>query len=185
MGKRNRRKTVMINLSFQLKMIFVFLSLNVILMVSFQAVLYFFMDSEINALLSRTHITLLTLREMLFPLSLTLSFLNIIISSLIITAFVLFASFRIAGPLYRFQMVVRDISERNLDTYTKIRNYDQLNEFAEEIGRMKKILADDIMALKDELVTAESACGEGSLSAKQSLERMKDILERYRLPNSR
>lgn len=184
MGNKNRRKTVLINMSFQLRMIIVFLSVNVVLMVSFQAVLYFFMDSEINALLSRTHITLLTLREMLFPLSLTLSVLNIIISSLIIAAFVLFASFRIAGPLYRFQLVARDISERNLDTYTKIRNYDQLNELADEMGRMKKVLSEDIKALKDEVAAAESADDTGQVM-RQSLSRMKEILERYRLPNGR
>lgn len=182
MEKKNRRKTIMINWAFQARMIGVFVAINVFLMVMFQLAIYLFMDSEIDTMLSRTHVTLLNVRDMLVPMLISLSMLNILISSLAIAAFVLFASFRIAGPLYRFHVITNDINNRNFDTYTRIRTGDQLYNLAQEMEQMKYTLSGDISLLINELNAAKKTIGGDSDALEDHLDRMDEILGAYRLP---
>ena len=186
MENKNRRQTVLINWSFQSRMIGIFILVNVFLMVMFQAVMYIFLDSEINTLLSRTHITLRSVREMLMPILISVSLLNIFLSSLVIAAFVLFASFRIAGPLYRFHAITGDIADRNLDTFTKIRAGDQLFDLAEEMTRMRDTLAGDMASLAELAKAADSAL-EASLNgeARRNVEEIRRVLSLYTLPVKR
>ena len=136
----NRRKIVMINKKFQITLIVKFLIVNVCVLSLFGVLLYMFFNSEIEANLASAHVTYQNVGEMLLPIVITLSVINIIISSVIITVFVLFASFRIAGPLYRFNAAIKEISQGNLIPLLKLRDKDELTAFSESLQEMAQFL---------------------------------------------
>ena len=129
----NKRKIVMINKKFQLALIFKFLLVNILILGLFGIFLFMFMNSEIEANLYSAHVTYQNMSDMLLPIIITLSILNILISSAIITIFVLYASFRIAGPLYRFNAAIREIDQGNLKPLLKLRDKDELSAFSETL----------------------------------------------------
>jgi signal transduction histidine kinase len=134
--KDNRRKTVLINKRFQLALIAKFLLVNVFILTLFGLFLYFFFNSEIEANLYSAHVVYHNMKDMLLPIIITLSLLNILISSVIITLFVLFASFRIAGPLYRFNAAINEINQGNLKPLLTLREKDELYPFSESLRYM-------------------------------------------------
>jgi methyl-accepting chemotaxis protein len=132
----NRRKTIMINKKFQVSLILKFLLVNVIILIVFGGLLYSFFNSEIEANLHSAHVIYHNMKDMLLPIIITLSILNIVISSLIISTFVLLASFRIAGPLYRFNTAIKEISRGNLKPLLQLRENDELYSFSESLQEM-------------------------------------------------
>ncbi len=103
-----------------------------------------FLNSEVEANLYSAHVTYQNMKEMLFPIVVTLSLLNIILSSAIITIFVFYASFRIAGPLYRFNAAIKEISEGNLKPLLTLRDKDELVAFSESLQEMADTFIDNI-----------------------------------------
>ena len=110
---KKRRHIIMINKSFQFKLIVKFIIVNIIIMILFGIFLYIFLNSEVESNLQSAHVMYKNIKDMLFPIILTLSFLNILVSSIIIGIFVLYASHRLAGPLYRFNTALGDIVNSN------------------------------------------------------------------------
>lgn len=134
--KDNRRKTIMINKRFQLALIAKFLLVNLSILVIFGLFLYFFFDSEIEANLYSAHVAYHNMKDMLLPIIITLSILNIMISSIFITLFVFYASFRIAGPLYRFDVAIKEIYQGNLKPLLTLRKKDELYAFSQTLEQM-------------------------------------------------
>ncbi len=132
-------------------MIIKFILINIIILTLFGYLCYIFFDSEIESNLQSAHVSYTNFRDMLFPIVLTLSLINIILSSLIISGYVLYASFRLAGPMYRFNEISRAIGERDLNPVTKIRSDDQFSECSRTISASMKILSDDIALVKDHI----------------------------------
>lgn len=182
MSNDNRRKIILINKPFQIKMILKFIALNILLMAMFSIMIYIFTNSEIESNLNRAHITFTNVKDMLMPLVLTLSAINIILSSIIITGFVLFASFRIAGPLYRFNAIIEDLGNRKFNTITSLRKDDQLYQCSVSLHDTVSSLKDDMTAIKNsiediERLTVKTLTGD----AGEKINTMKKIIEKYQL----
>ena len=135
---------MMINKRFQISLIAKFLLVNVLVLALFGLGLYMFLDSEIETNLLKAHVTYQNMKEMMLPIIITLSILNILISSAIITLFVLFASFRIAGPLYRFNTAVNEICTGNLKPLLKLREGDELYALSESLQQMAGYLVQTV-----------------------------------------
>ncbi|MDY6968911.1 MAG: hypothetical protein SVR08_09715 [Spirochaetota bacterium] len=144
----NRRKIVLINRNFQYRMISKFIVVNIIIMAIFGCFMYLFLNSEIESNLLSAHVTYRNVQDMLFPIILTLSIINIIFSSIIIGAFVLYASFRIAGPLFRFNQALLEMCQKNLRPFASVRKGDQLYECSSSLKSMSSIIADDFSNIK-------------------------------------
>lgn len=178
---QDRRKTVLINRSFQVVMIAKFIALNIGLLLLFSGVVYFFLDSEVASNLQKAHASYKNLREMLLPVVIVLSAITIVVSSIIIAGFVLMASFRIAGPLYRFNAVVSDLAERNFRTPTALRKHDQLYQCSVTLTEMAHNISGDIAELKSKAEDLQAACLAGKEWEKASAQAkaIKEILDRY------
>ena len=177
----NRRKTVLINRRFQIKMISKFIILNIVLMIIFSIMVYIFTNSEIDSNFNKAHITYNNVREMLLPIVITLSVINIFISTIIIAGFVLFASFRIAGPLYRFNQIVHDLGERKFNTITTLRKNDQLYACSVSLEETVGILSDDLESMKKAIEGIDADLDQAPGSAKEKIQSLKDIINRYTL----
>lgn len=171
---KKRRKTVLINRGFQFKMILKFIVLNVIIMALFGGLLLLFLNSEVESNLQSAHVTYRSIKDMLFPLILTLTVINVLVSSLIIWGFVLYASFRIAGPLYRFNEALIAISNRNLKPIADIRKGDQLFECSETVMDMSNIIAGDFKRMKSKIDEIMELNEKGS-SKDEIVEKLKEF----------
>ena len=149
--ENTRRHTILINKNFQFKLILKFLVVNIIIMILFSIFLYIFLNSEVNTNLQSAHVAYKNIKDMLFPIILTLSVLNTIISSILISIFVLYTSHKIAGPLYRFNEALKSILNRNLHPITSIREGDQLYECSSNLKQVSHIFADDILDVKKKI----------------------------------
>jgi hypothetical protein len=177
----NRRKIVLINPSFQFGMIVKFIALNIVLLALFSGLVYFFLDSEITANLQKAHATYKSVRDMLLPVVMVLSILTIVISSIIIALFVLMASFRIAGPLFRFNAVVSDLAARKFTTATMLRKHDQLYQCSITIQQMVQIISGDLAEIKAKAGELQALCEEGRdwEKAAGQVKAISEIIGRY------
>ena len=133
---KNRRNIILINKRFQITLIVKFLVVNVFILALFGIFLFMFLNSEVEANLYSAHVNYQNMKDMLFPIVLTLSILNILISSALITSFVLYASFRIAGPIYRFQSALNQIIKGNLTPLLNLRDKDELDALSETLQEL-------------------------------------------------
>jgi nitrogen fixation/metabolism regulation signal transduction histidine kinase len=167
--KNQKRKIVLINKRFQLALIIKFLLVNILVMGLFGVFLFLFMNSEIEANLYSAHVTYQNMSDMLLPIIITLSVLNILISSGIITVFVLYASFRIAGPLYRFNAAIDEINQGNLKPMLSLREKDELYAFSETLKELTSTMVnhtDNCKNVLSELKASAEKMGEQDILKK-------------------
>ncbi|PKL38031.1 MAG: hypothetical protein CVV44_12750 [Spirochaetae bacterium HGW-Spirochaetae-1] len=175
MVSNNKRKIILINKNFQIKLIFKFIAVNILILLIFGIFMYLFTDSEIDKNLFTAHVTYKNMKQMILPIIVTLSTINIVVSSIIIYIFVLYASHRIAGPMYRFNAILDAISAKNLTGPTRLREGDQFIELSDSMHRLVTGLADDIKSIRSELDRA----GEDAESLKKSMEKINEVVGKY------
>jgi HAMP domain-containing protein len=171
--KNQKRKIILINKRFQLALIIKFLLVNVLVMALFGVFLFLFMNSEIEANLYSAHVTYQKMSDMLLPIIITLSVLNILISSGIITVFVLYASFRIAGPLYRFNTAISEINQGNLNPMLNLREKDELYAFSETLKELTSSMISHTDNCKN--VLAELKASAEKLGEQDILKKIEDL----------
>ncbi len=180
--KDKRRHIILINKNFQFGLIAKFICVNIFIMLLFGLFLYVFFNSEIDSNLRSAHVAYKNIKDMMFPIILTLSLLNIFISSIIIGIFVMYASHRLAGPLYRFNAALTDISNRKLNTVTSIREGDEYYECVNSLKSVTGILKEDISAIqkivKDLKIDDNNKHRE---NMKKKIDALDEIVSRYEL----
>lgn len=180
---KNRRHMVLINKDFQFKLIIKFLIINIIILILFGVFLYVFLNSEVEANLLSAHVVYKNIKDMLFPIVITLSIINILVSSIIIALFVLYASHKVAGPLYRFNEALKDVSNRNLNTYTSLRDGDQLYECSVTLKQMSQVLTEDISKIKTGIAEIKNIYKDNRQNnqAEKKLNEIENIVNLYKL----
>jgi len=171
------RRIKLINRDFQVKLMSRFILMNAVILAVFGAVLYLFLSAEVGSNLQSAHVAYRTVGAMLFPIVLTLSLLSFVVLSVTSILVVLYASHRVAGPIYRFHQALRDLGQRNLKTMTRIREDDQLAEVASALDQMRDTWVFDVAELRR--LTAELRVSAGE-SAKKPLDEIEALLGSYR-----
>ena len=91
------------------------------------------------------------------------------------TLVLIFYSHRIAGPLFRFQKSLQEISSGDLTKRIRLRQKDQLGDLGESINLMAESINQRIGQLKKEMGVISKR---GPL--KDSLERLKEIVDSFK-----
>lgn len=182
MGK-NRRHIILINKNFQFKLISKFIAVNIIIMIIFGFFLYLFLNSEVESNLATAHVTYKNIKLMLFPIILTLSIINIFVSSIIIGIFVLYASHKIAGPMYRFNEELKEFNNRDLSHVIPLREGDQFYECASTLKNVAQVLREDFSAIKSKVNELKKLFGTGNHKEKtaKKIKEIEDIIDCYKL----
>jgi len=181
MDNANRRHTVMINSRFQITLIVKFIALNAVIMLLFGFFMYLFLDSEIQGNMRSAQVTYKNVKAMLFPIVVTLSLLNLVFSSILTTGYVLMASFRIAGPMYRFNQAIREMTSGRLRPYTAIREKDQFYECSSNLGALARTLSesfDRVHRITEEIESLPGVSEHREIVVK--LSELKAELDKYR-----
>ncbi len=178
-----RRHTILINKTFQFRIIIKFILVNILIMILFGVFLYIFLNSEIESNLQSAHVTYKNIKDMLFPIIMTLSILNILISSIIISIFVLFAMHKVAGPIYRFNEALKDLANKNLDVITSVRDDDQLYECSHTLKNVFRLLSEDISGIKTRVKYIKTIIKKESQKNEltEKIEEIDNIVNQYKL----
>ena len=134
-GKKMRR-TVFIKRGFQMRFITWVIVLLILCGICSAAVLYPFLSSEISSKLSTGHRDVGDIKKHLALAIIIGNVLAVIVAALATTVVILYISHKIAGPLYRFEMICKEIGRGNLNAYTKLREHDQLEGLSEAFSNM-------------------------------------------------
>lgn len=147
MSTKKPRRIVLIDTRFQLRLAGTFLLVQLCLTGLFAGALYVFMDSELKAGLASAHAAYRSLDQMLLPLVGVLAGFSFLLSTVIVTSFVVLLSHRIAGPLHRFRTVLEELGRRQIPAHSRIRPDDQLGEVSEAMGQALATFTADLDAL--------------------------------------
>lgn len=85
----------------------------------------------------------------------------------------LFLSHRVAGPLYRFERSVEEITKGNLSFRIRLRKKDEAKELAELMNRMIETLSSHLSQIRDVTVDIEK----GLLEARDAIDKQSDARE--------
>ena len=175
------RRIVLINPRFQLRMAAAFLAVQVLLTGLFAGGLYLFMDSELTASLSSAHARAASLERMLLPIVAVLSGFSLALSTVLVTAFVVLLSHRLAGPLFRFRSALEQLAARELHPLARIRPEDQLEEVSQSLQGAVATVSADIEALSAAAAEAKRCADAAADPATRSaVARIEAILSAWR-----
>jgi methyl-accepting chemotaxis protein len=182
MDRKDRRKTVMIDRRFQFRQVASYIVLNTAIMLAFGGLLYLFLNSEVEANLFSAHIRYKTMKEMLFPIVLTLSLLNVVVSSVFVAVFVLYASHRIAGPMHRLKAVLDEAAKGRLGSLDSIRDGDQLGDVFASVRTLTGRVGRDLAEMKAGFAEIRAAVEpDASPELLRRIEKVETIVARYQI----
>lgn len=137
MNDRNsKRRHVFIKKAFQTRFIIGVLGLILLSSLSSALFIYWVTGGDLQAQSQSAHANIVNAWERLG--------LSIVMGNLVAVAIagvtgvtsVLYASHKIAGPLYRFEKLCEEVSNGNLNPVTQLREDDQLQELAQSFAKM-------------------------------------------------
>ncbi len=183
MQPKQNRRIILIDTRFQLRLAGTFILLQLFLTGLFAVVLYLFMNSELKTGLASAHAAYRSLDQMLLPLVGVLAAFSFVLSTLIVLAFVVILSHRIAGPLFRFRTVLEALSRREIPAHTRLRPDDQLGELSESMERTLATLTTDLESLTSTAsALAQARQGQDPEALDRGLAELTRLLAAWKLP---
>ncbi len=176
MKDKIKRKQLLINRKFQLMFLLKFIIFYAFIIVLFFLVMDIFVESEADSI-SRRFLSMEEIKSKFRTVIVTLSFVSTLISIIMLFFFVNILSHRIAGPLHRFNAVLRELADRKLSTSAWIRRKDQLIEISESLEKLKRVLSQDITEMKNICRSNNEFSGNSS----EKIAEVMKILEKYKL----
>lgn len=137
-----QRRHFFIKKAFQTRFILSVLGLIILSSLGSALLIYWMTGGDLQAQSQSAHANLVTAWERLGLSILLGNAVAILIVGAVTVISVLHSSHKIAGPLYRFETLCRDIGEGKLDTVTQLRENDQLQELAQSFSVMVTGLTD-------------------------------------------
>jgi len=176
-----KRKTYFIQKGFQGKLILKFVLLLVFMAVISSVILYFLAGKELETSYYEAHSSIKSTWDLLFPLVLVTNLVSVLVIAVATVYLILYNSHKIAGPLYKLEKVVNEVTEGNLDLRVNLRKNDQVKALGDAVENMLEKFSGKISTLKavshnfSEVEKKLSAFSNGSTATE------KDIKEVYSL----
>jgi len=90
----------------------------------------------------------------------------------------LFASHKIAGPLYRIGKNIEDLASGNLNVRFGLRSGDEIKELAEKLDAMAQSLRSKVAAIKSAFRSLEASAKDASPEMKRDIQNLKEAISR-------
>jgi methyl-accepting chemotaxis protein len=147
MNATYKRRNYFINKEFQGKHIF-----NAFLLVAFGSILFalifsFFSSNTLSIVYDNYHLKLGTTPGILLNKILSSQWLFIVLGGIIITIITLFSTHRVAGPFFRFEKTLDNMTAKNFSGRITLRPKDAGKELALKINLFNEMLSSDLNRL--------------------------------------
>lgn len=179
----SKRKIILINKAFQGRFIASVLAMIILFGLCSAGLLYWLIGSDLQVQSQTAHINIANTWERLGLSILIGNIVAAVIAGLTAVIVVLYISHKIAGPLYRFESLCKQVGDGNFNTITHLRSNDQLQELAQSFSAMVDKLRnrrDQTNNLLDDLNNQISCLkNDSNLSSEQidSIEKIETIVE--------
>ena len=110
--------------------------------------MYFLADGELAAQYNKAHVSIESMRNELLPSILITNFFSVLIIAVAAAFVALRSSHKIAGPLFKVEKVINEISGGNLNMDVRFREADQLKSIGEALDNMVNNLSGKISEVK-------------------------------------
>jgi len=144
-----KRRIYYINKDFQRDFIVKFCILAGLGSILTMGLVYWMAKNSTTVDIRQGHVAVHTTADYLFPLMFQTVSLEVIILSMATIILTLIISFRIAGPLYRFKMMLQGLAQGDLSSQMHLRSDDQLKDLANTYNEAINKLNHKIIILKN------------------------------------
>jgi methyl-accepting chemotaxis protein len=143
-----RRRILYIHKAFQRSFILKFCLIALCAMTAASLLLYFLSKNTLTATYRYHHLALERTGEAILP---ALVVTNVVVLLVLLAATILvtlYVSHKIGGPLYRLSKTLESIGDGNLSSPVKLRDHDQLTDFAATINQMTGNLKERVLQIQ-------------------------------------
>jgi methyl-accepting chemotaxis protein len=179
--EQHQKRIYFIQKGFQTKMILRFVSLLVVGAVISSMILYFFAGDKLESSYYEAHSSIKSMWDILGTTVLATNFISLVIISFATVYVVLFLSHKIAGPLYKLEKNINEISNGNLDLHVYFREGDQIQSVGTALENMVNKLSERVKVISQ--VSTDISTVVERLQALKEKESVsgKDMDEMYKL----
>jgi len=177
----NRRRNYFINKKFQTLFIIKFCALVIMGTALSGGVVYWMSRSTVTSTFENSRLVIKSTADFILPsvlLSGAFVVISVGIAAIVIT---LFTSHRIAGPLYRIQKDLEELSRGNLNVSFNLRKNDEIKVLAETLNDMTGLFRSNILNAAKAISELEAALKANNADlAKDKLKTLSDIIGRFK-----
>lgn len=177
---KNRRRNYYIDKEFQTIFILKFCSLIVIGSVISGLIIYAMSRTTVTTTFENSRLAIKSTADFILPAVLLSSVVVILLIGLATIVMTLFISHKIAGPLYRLDKDVQEITAGNLKVVFRLRTGDELKPLVGSMNAMTGAIRERIAEARSALEALESSSGLSS-EAKEKLKKARESLGRFKI----
>lgn len=176
----NCRKTLIVDPAFQTPFIAKFFTMVAAGSLVLGAIVYFFCTQTVTTIFKDSRLKIVTTTDFILPGLLIGIAVVIAVVGIATALMALYASHRIAGPVYRMRRDLANFKAGSMEQIFRVRDKDEIRALAVELDKMARSIQKSFADLKAETFGLESIAGELPPKAREHLAALKKILDTYR-----
>ena len=174
-----RRKNYYIKKKFQMNFILKFLILVVAGVIISGMIVYFMSRSTLTTTFDNSRLAIRSTADYMLPSVLLSGAAVMMIIGLLTVIMTLFASHKIAGPLYHIGKDIDELASGNLHVRFVLRGDDEIKELAGKLDSMARSLSSRAAAIKKALIDLESSLKDTSPETKKNIQNLKEAISKF------
>ncbi|MCX5666740.1 MAG: methyl-accepting chemotaxis protein [Candidatus Omnitrophica bacterium] len=175
----DRRKNYYIKKKFQRNFILKFFALLLLGAFISGVIIYLMSRGALTTTFDNSRLAIRSTAEYILPSVLLSSAAVMIIIGFAAIIMTLFASHKIAGPLYHIGKDIDELASGNLNVRFKLRGGDEIKELAYKLDSMAQSLSLRAAAIKKALSSLESSSKDASPETKKSIQDLREAISKF------
>ncbi|MCX5665922.1 MAG: hypothetical protein NT036_02595 [Candidatus Omnitrophica bacterium] len=177
----NRRKNYFINRKFQAGFIIKFCILVIMGTAISGGVVYWMSRSTVTSTFENSRLVIKSTADFILPSVLLSGAFVVIAVGIAAIAITLFTSHRIAGPLYRIEKDLEELSRGNLNVHFNLRKNDEIKVLADTLNDLAGLFKRNILHARKAISELEAALNANNIDlAKDKLRELNGIVGRFK-----
>lgn len=174
-----KRKKYFIKRGFQFGFILKFCILLLIGVVISTGLLFFFSQGTLTSSFQHSRLVIMNTGMAILPAAIYTNLITLGLITLATIIVTLIVSHKIAGPMFRFEKELKEISEGNLAKHVTLREEDQMTEMAESLNQMVSSLHGKVSGIRFDIENLVQSANEQDVPKKviEQLNKLRENME--------
>ena len=181
---QNRRRSYYIKKEFQRNFILKFCALVILGALISGTIVYVMSSSTVTTTFENSRLTIKSTADFILPALFLSSAVAIVLIGIVTIIITLFASHKIAGPLYRMEKDVNEVAAGNLGMDFHLRSTEELKPLAVSLDMMVRELRARMEAIKKGISELDALVGQSeagkSAEVLNKLKEIESVLDKFR-----